>query len=518
MNPTPANRNQRVELLVNEHYQQLTAKMDRLFIILFVVQFLAAVAAAFWISPHTWIGTTSYVHVHVIAAIFLGAAIASMPIFLAITRPAQPVTRHTIAVAQMLFSALLIHVTGGRIETHFHVFGSLAILMLYRDWRVVVSATVVVAADHFLRGVYWPESVFGVAAASHWRWLEHAGWVVFEDIFLISACVAGMREMYAFATRQVELAEANDALRRAEAVERDRAEAERVAAGERVELSRQAGMAEVATGVLHNVGNVLNSVNIAAANVAEKVRANKAPALAKAAAMIRDHAADLPSFLADDPRGKQLPAYIEQVALFMAAEQQAVLDELQLLSGNIDHIKQIIAAQQRFAKGRKSLETFDLAAAMDDAIRMNISAFDRHGVEVERAFEDCPAILADKHQVLQIVVNLLSNAKRAVAEKLDGRKLIRVVIEPVEDGGKRYASVRVIDSGVGIDPANLPKIFMHGFTTRQDGHGFGLHTAAIQARHMGGSLAAASDGPGLGAAFTLKLPLTNEEALCRPAA
>ena len=132
--------------------------------------------------PQTWIGATSYTHLHVWAAIFLGGAISGLPVYLALKRPGRSSTRHTIAVAQMLTSALLIHLTGGRIETHFHVFGSLAFLAFYRDWRVLVSATVVVAVDHLLRGLFWPQSVFGVLTPSSWRWLEHAGWVIFEDV------------------------------------------------------------------------------------------------------------------------------------------------------------------------------------------------------------------------------------------------------------------------------------------------------------------------------------------------
>src|ERR1700727_2260515 len=156
-----------------------------MFAILMLVQWLAGIAAAVWISPRTWIGLSSKVHLHVWLAIFLGGAITSLPVFLALTRPCAAFTRHSVAVGQMLMSALLIHLTGGRIETHFHVFGSLAILAFYRDWKVLATATVVVYADPLLRGHFWPESVFGVSNASIWRSFEHAGWVVFEVAFLL---------------------------------------------------------------------------------------------------------------------------------------------------------------------------------------------------------------------------------------------------------------------------------------------------------------------------------------------
>jgi PAS domain S-box-containing protein len=160
-----------------------------------LIQWIAGIAASLWISPRTWAGQNSQTHIHVWAAVFLGGAISAFPIILVVTRPGQSATRYVIATAQMLMSALLIHLTGGRIETHFHVFGSLAFLSFYRDWRVLVPATVVVAADHILRGVFWPQSVYGVLAASNWRWLEHAGWVLFEDTFLFLAIRRSVSDM-----------------------------------------------------------------------------------------------------------------------------------------------------------------------------------------------------------------------------------------------------------------------------------------------------------------------------------
>jgi two-component system, sensor histidine kinase and response regulator len=166
---------------------------------------VAGIAAALWISPRAWVGATSQVHVHVWLAVFLGGAITSLPIFLTLVRPRDVFTRHTVAVCQMLMSALLIHLSGGRIETHFHVFGSLAFLAFYRDWRVLVSATIVVAADHALRGIYFPQSVFGILTASPWRWIEHACWVIFEDVILVKMCLQGVHEMWEIANRQASI-------------------------------------------------------------------------------------------------------------------------------------------------------------------------------------------------------------------------------------------------------------------------------------------------------------------------
>ena len=164
---------------------------------------------ATWLSPLAWEGLESHIHPHIWAAVFLGGLIAAFPIALVLVRPGEAMTRYVIAAAQMCHSALLIHLSGGRIETHFHVFGSLAFLSFYRDWRVLVPATIVVALDHALRGIFWPESVFGIVTASPWRWMEHAGWVVFEDIILVWACLRGAKELATLAARQAELEATN---------------------------------------------------------------------------------------------------------------------------------------------------------------------------------------------------------------------------------------------------------------------------------------------------------------------
>ena len=187
-------------------------RTDRLFAILLALQWLGGIVAAVVVSPRAWAGSQSEVHIHLWAAIFLGGVIAGLPVVLALAMPGRIITRHVIAVGQMLVSALLIHLCGGRIETHFHVFDSLAFLAFYRDWRVLITATVVVAVDHFGRGIYWPQSIFGVATSSPLRALEHAGWVIFEDIFLIRACLIGVSEMQLVAQRQAQLETNNEAI------------------------------------------------------------------------------------------------------------------------------------------------------------------------------------------------------------------------------------------------------------------------------------------------------------------
>jgi len=205
---------ERIAQLFQEQHQSIIKHTDRLFARLMIFQWFFGLALAWWVSPRTWAGTVSRVHFHVWAAVFLGGVVTIVPVLLALWRPGEALTRHSIAVGQMLMSALLIHLTGGRIETHFHVFGSLAILAFYRDWRVLISATVVVFVDHLLRGYFWPQSVFGVLNASVWRSFEHAGWVVFEVTFLIISIRKSLEEMNLVAERQARLEALKDDIER----------------------------------------------------------------------------------------------------------------------------------------------------------------------------------------------------------------------------------------------------------------------------------------------------------------
>jgi two-component system, sensor histidine kinase and response regulator len=211
----------RAETLLKESQQAVYKRTDRLFAGLMLFQWVAGVVAAFVISPRAWTGSYSHTHIHVWAAVFLGGVITLFPVSLALLRPGEKFTRYTIAASQILMSGLLIHLSGGRIETHFHIFGSLAFLAFYRDWRVFIPATIVAALDHYLRGVYWSQSVFGVLNASPWRWLEHAAWVVFENIFLVISCVQGARDMRQAAEKQANLESLKDL---AEAASRTKSE------------------------------------------------------------------------------------------------------------------------------------------------------------------------------------------------------------------------------------------------------------------------------------------------------
>ncbi|UZE10846.1 DAHL domain-containing protein [Pseudomonas sp. B21-053] len=273
---------------------------------------------------------------------------------------------------------------------------------------------------------------------------------------------------------------------------------------ELLDTARQAGMAEIATNVLHNVGNVLNSVNISADLVTRKLRGSKALGLGKAMQLINEHPTDLGSFLSDDPKGKLLPGYLNQLVEAIALEQQGMTDELAQLTKSVDHIKDIVATQQSYAGANSLMEPVQISELLEDALRMNSGALTRHHVTVVKEYTEVPRVMGDKHRLLLILINLISNAKYAMSDLSDRPRQMTLGVKIVDDS---ILQVSVKDDGEGIPAENMTRIFAHGFTTRKEGHGFGLHSCALAAIEMNGHLTAHSDGPGKGALFTLQIPL-----------
>lgn len=293
-----------------------------------------------------------------------------------------------------------------------------------------------------------------------------------------------------------------------------------------VDASHAAGMAEVATGVLHNVGNVLNSLNISSSVIASGLRQSKAESLGKVAALLREHQSDLARYLTEDAKGKRIPEFIGSLARHAVDERERLLGEVASLQKNIDHIKEIVSMQQAYATMVGVVEPLDPEMLMEDALRINAGALARHQVQVTKDFQFVPPVLGEKAKILQILVNLIRNAKYACGDATRSDKTItlRIRVAPASAtassapdasdapgiGTLPPAEPRiqliVEDNGVGIPPENLTRIFRHGFTTRKDGHGFGLHHGANAAREMKGALSVHSAGPGQGAAFILELP------------
>ena len=264
-------------------------------------------------------------------------------------------------------------------------------------------------------------------------------------------------------------------------------------------------MAEVATGVLHNVGNVLNSVNVSATLLRDQVRKSEIHSLLKAAELLKQKNGDLEAFLTSDPKGKLMPEFVIQIAGQLQKEQEKNSLELERLAKNVAHIKDIVAMQQSYARVAGVAEQVTPASLVEDALQINWETLTRQGIAVIRQFEEVPLLMIDKQKVLQILINLVLNATHAL-EKCDSKEK-RLVIT-IAKTNRECVMFRVEDNGIGIPLENLTRIFSHGFTTRPDGHGFGLHIGAINAREMGGSLSVASEGAGRGATFTLILPMS----------
>lgn len=270
-----------------------------------------------------------------------------------------------------------------------------------------------------------------------------------------------------------------------------------------MQASRAAGMAEVATSVLHNVGNVLNNINVSASLILDRLTKLKIGRVAELAKLLGDHKTDLPQFLSNDPRGQQIVGFLDLLAENLEKERSSLRAEVDQLALKIDHIKQIVAMQQNYAKVAGVVEKTPLVDIVEDALSIHSGAYARHGITIERQFEVSPTVFVDRHKILQVLGNLLSNAKYAC----DGssRQDKKVIVRMQTAHGNRL-QISVSDNGMGIPPENLTRIFSQGFTTRKEGHGFGLHGSALAAQEIGGTLSVHSDGPGKGALFTLEIP------------
>lgn len=271
-----------------------------------------------------------------------------------------------------------------------------------------------------------------------------------------------------------------------------------------LETARRAGMAEVATSVLHNVGNILNSVNVSADLIRERLKKSELKDLNRALAILQEHKDGLASFVAENPRGKHLAPYLIAAGRTLQSEQAEISNLSNALVENISHMKSIVAMQQSYTQASGFTESLSLAHLIDDVIEIHASSLDKYGITLLRQYEDIPDVTVDKHRLVQILINLIKNAKESLTEKNapDATMKIRLYKK-----GDDRVCISVEDNGVGIRKEHLDKIFTYGFTTKEAGHGYGLHSCANLVGEMGGALSPHSDGPNLGAVFTLDLPL-----------
>jgi two-component system, sensor histidine kinase and response regulator len=463
----------RANVIFAESQRRTYVDIDRMFAVLMVIQWVAGIVVALVISPRTWIGDESRVHVHVWTAVILGGIISGFPIALAWWMPGKRLTRHVIAVAQMLWSALLIHLTGGRIETHFHVFGSLAFLAFYRDWHVLVTATLVVAADHFVRGVWYPLSVFGVVTESPYRWIEHAVWVAFEDVILIRYCLRGTRESWEIAEREAKLSFANDNLA-AQNREQRRAEAE---------IRR-----------LYDDLAVVHEQAVAASQVKSQFLANMSHELRTPLNAIIGYS-ELLQLVAERKQDSTYSADLERI-------HKAGQHLLTLINDILD-ISKIEAGKLQL-----EMQVFDVSSILDEITETirPLATKNSNALEVHVA-PDLSPINADATRLKQCLLNLLSNACKFTQS---GRVTLSVFQQQPESDSP--ISFCVEDTGVGLSDEQAARLFQpfsqaDASTTRKfGGTGLGLAITKKLCEAMGGNLTLQSQ-LGVGSMFTIELPV-----------
>ncbi len=458
--------------LFAERSQAIARRADRMFALLIAAQWLCAIAFAALVSPYAWAGPYRSIHVHIYAAVLLGGAITAAPVALALTRPGWFGTRMVVATAQMMWSALLIHLTGGRIETHFHVFGSLAFLAFYGDWRVLVPASIVVVVDHFLRGLFWPESVYGVASAEWWRFLEHGFWVAFCDLFLILACRQAMRDLRA-ASRQT--AESEELSRRLAA---QSAELEMRVDERTTELTASLKQLEQANSKLV-LADRLAALGQLSAAIGHEINNPLAYVLTNL---------EIVSEMHDRPGERELVA-------------EALGDALQ----GAERITKIVKNLKVFARADEDRrEPVDVVKVAELACKMAMNEI-RHRGRLVLDLQPVPDVLADESRLTQVFLNLLINAAHACQGKREGGHEVRVTTRAV-DGG---VVIEVEDTGVGMSDKVQARLFEPFFTTKGAGMGTGLGLSICHdiVTGLGGTISATSE-PGAGSRFRLVLPAT----------
>lgn len=506
------------ERIYKQNLEAIHIETDRLFFWLLIAQWLFAIGLTLLVSPYGWAGRVRTPHVHLEASVILGGVINALPLALVRLRPGWWVTRHAVAVAQVLWSALLIHVTGGRIETHFHVFGSLAFLAFYRDWRVLATATLVIVADHLTRGFFWPESVYGIANPEWWRFLEHAAWVVFEDTVLVLGCRRSLLDMRVVASREATLEVLNAEIenkileRTAELEVANRSLAEEMTTRLQAEANLRQGqkleaVGRLASGVAHEintpvqfVGDSIQFLQDATTDllgVVEKLQVVQRSVLdgapSRAAAVDAGEALD----------AADLPYLLEHIPKAFASTM-----------GGLARVATIVSSMREFAHpGSVEMSAVDLNRGIESTLVIARNEY-RLVADVETDLGVLPAVTCYAGDINQVVLSILVNAVHAIADEVKGtreRGRILVRTRHVDDD----VVVAIGDTGGGIPEHIRDRIFDPFFTTKDVGSGTGQGLAiarGIVVDKHGGELTVESE-VGKGTTFFIRLPVNGGKRL-----
>jgi len=504
----------RADEILAAHLLTIHRQTDRLFAVLFVVQWIFAILCALIVSPRTWIGAQSEMHIHVWAAFVMGGMLSIPPILMAVYRPGATSTRMVVAVAQMLYSGLLIHLTGGRIETHFHVFGSLAVMAFYRDWRVFIPATLVIATDHLLRGVFWPESVFGVAVAAPWRVMEHAGWVLFEDVFLIWGCLVTMRDLriMSFAQAQLEDSkhEVDDKIIRRSLQLKQETAARDDEIRKRKELETQLLQAQKLESIGQLAAGIAHEINTPMQFVSDNIEFldDCSRRLFEVVDAFEENLSTNAEPKSWESRWTELGGIIErnQFARIRVQIPQAIAESRE----GIERVINIVRAMKEFSHpGREQKVGVDLNNAVRSTMNITRNRW-KYAADLELDLDpDLPTLRCVAAEVNQVLLNLIVNAADAISEKNGENSGLKGLITVRTRCGEEQVIVEVEDTGGGIPDEIRSRIFDPFFTTKDVGKGTGQGLAitynVIVNKH-GGTLDVESM-PGVGSLFRVSIPI-----------
>jgi len=487
---------QRASELFHEQLLRLHKENDRLFAWLLIGQWLFAIALAATISPLAWEGLNNAIHLHVWIALILGGIIILPGVLLGFMASGSVLTRHIIAIAQTLIGALLIHLTGGRIETHFHVFGSLAFLAFYRDWRVLLTATIVVAADHLLRGLFYPESVFGGITNVIARVFEHAAWVVFENVFLVIGIKRSLFEMRQLALDQAQLEQDK---------EKERLLGEQIKASQAqlVQSEKMASLGQMVAGLAHEMNTPLGYVqnNLQSLKqvyseltvLAQRFHITQETLLSGKLDTLENILVENASYLSKvNPQRLQRAADIFNDAI-----------------EGLNRMRDLILDLKNFSRLEEAeMKPANLNACIDSALKILHHQI-KNSVLIVKDYGQLPDFFCFPAKLNQVVLNLVSNAIYACEKRYGNSQKGVITIETRQRGD--LAVLKVSDNGTGIAPQHLSKIFDPFFTTKEVGKGTGLGlsiTYKIIQEHKGNIRVESKEGEGT--TFTIELPIRTE--------